>query len=134
MERARVYELANQYTSQDRNTQYGSPENNFGTIASMWAAYLAARPDPNAPVDAGDVAAMLSLVKLARIANNKGKGDSWVDLAGYAACGAEVSHASDPEGDKAMTAPPLDLATADRLRRSQTGRSDEYDPYRLSTH
>jgi hypothetical protein len=131
MERKRVYALADQYTSQDRNTQYGSPENNFGTIASMWAAYLAARPDPNAPVDAGDVAAMLSLVKLARIANNKGKGDSWVDLAGYAACGAEVSHASDPEGDLAVGVEPqkpfVSKESRTRLRQMPYG-EDSYYP------
>ena len=33
---------------------------------------------------------MLALLKIARIRSGNGKEDNWVDLAGYAACGAEV--------------------------------------------
>lgn len=106
MRRERVYELANKYTSVDRNTSYGNPEDNFQTIATMWTAYWKARPitteEAALTFTSADVAAFMALVKLARIANNAGKGDSWVDLAGYAACGAEVAHASDPEGDRAV--------------------------------
>lgn len=37
-----------------------------------------------------DVAALLALLKIARIATGHGKSDNWVDLAGYAACGGEL--------------------------------------------
>jgi hypothetical protein len=33
------------------------------------------------------VALFLACVKIARLSNNKAHRDSWVDLAGYAACG-----------------------------------------------
>ena len=36
------------------------------------------------------VAALLALLKIARIATGHGKSDNWVDLAGYAACGGEL--------------------------------------------
>jgi len=38
-----------------------------------------------------DVALMMALLKIARLKGNPIHGDSWVDLAGYAACGAESS-------------------------------------------
>lgn len=38
-----------------------------------------------------DVAMMMSLLKIARIKNGGGTGDSFVDLAGYAACGGELA-------------------------------------------
>lgn len=66
----------------DRNLMYGEPEDNFGMIAAMWSAYL------GAPVTAADVAAMMILFKVARIATaEKPSRDSYVDIAGYAACG-----------------------------------------------
>lgn len=34
---------------------------------------------------------MMALLKIARIKNGGGTGDSFVDLAGYAACGGELN-------------------------------------------
>lgn len=66
----------------DRNLMYGEPEDNFDVIAAMWSAYL------GIPVTAADVAAMMILFKVARIATaEKPSRDSYVDIAGYAACG-----------------------------------------------
>lgn len=66
----------------DRNLMYGEPEDNFGVIAAMWSAYL------GYPVTAADVAAMMILFKVARIATaEQPSRDSYVDIAGYAACG-----------------------------------------------
>ena len=66
----------------DRNLMYGEPEDNFDVIAAMWSAYL------GMPVTASDVAAMMILFKVARIATaEKPSRDSYVDIAGYAACG-----------------------------------------------
>lgn len=65
----------------DRNNQYGDPRQDFQRTAAMWAAYL------GVPIEPHDVAAMMSLLKLSRIHWSPGKRDSWVDLAGYAACG-----------------------------------------------
>lgn len=66
----------------DRNLMYGEPEDNFDVIAAMWSAYLGMQ------VTAADVAAMMILFKVARIATaEKPSRDSYVDIAGYAACG-----------------------------------------------
>lgn len=76
----------------DRNDTYGGPESSFKTIATLWNEYL--RVVTTIPGDAlqpHDVAAMLALLKIARIAGSGGTHkDSWLDLAGYAACGWEV--------------------------------------------
>jgi hypothetical protein len=83
-ERARTLRTAEQYVASDRNAQYGTPESNFGMIAEFWSTYL------GYPVVAHDVAAMMGLMKIARITTSPDKDDHWIDLAGYAACGAEV--------------------------------------------
>jgi hypothetical protein len=83
-ERQRVLNTAARYVAHDRNAQYGTPESNFGMIAQFWSTYLGASIMPH------DVAAMMSLMKLARITTSPDKDDNWIDLAGYAACGAEV--------------------------------------------
>ena len=74
-----------------REQDYGTPEDNFKAIAELWEAYLnkACTRGVNVRVEAKDVAAMMALLKIARIAAGGGKADSWIDLAGYAACGAE---------------------------------------------
>ena len=77
----------------ERDQQYGKPENNFGLIARLWSDYLFALPADRTPhdvIDAADVAAMMALLKIARIATGTGKSDNWIDLAGYAACGCEI--------------------------------------------
>lgn len=77
----------------DREQDYGSPEKNFQRIASFWGTYLRERcapPEADVTILPEDVAAMLALLKIARIASGHAKADNWVDLAGYAACGGEL--------------------------------------------
>jgi len=74
----------------DRPNQYGSPEDNFDRIAALWNAYLQGYTGYT-PLTAPDIAAMMALLKIARILHDPQHADSWIDLAGYAACGAEVS-------------------------------------------
>ena len=69
----------------DRNNEYGKPEDCFGVIANFWSVYLGRKVYP------ADVAMMMSLLKIARIKANRGYADGYVDLAGYAACGAECA-------------------------------------------
>jgi hypothetical protein len=83
MNRKDCLETAMGYVCGDRAADYGSVEKNFSTIAEFWSAYL------GCDVQARDVAAMMALMKIARVKAGK-KDDNWVDLAGYAACGAEV--------------------------------------------
>ena len=92
MTRRKLLEKAISIVCEDRNQQYGAPEDNFARIANLWTAYMGKIVTPV------DVAAMLALLKLARIkATNGQSSDSWVDLAGYAACGSEI--ALGEEGD-----------------------------------
>lgn len=67
-----------------REEDYGIPEDNFGVIAALWTAYTGTDVTPK------DVAMMMALLKIAR-AKAGSKPDTYVDLAGYAACGAEIS-------------------------------------------
>ena len=73
----------------DREQDYGSPESNFSTIADMWNAYL--QLNEAEKLSAKDVAAMMALMKIARISSGHAKADNWIDLAGYAACGGELA-------------------------------------------
>lgn len=84
MNRLEILEAAHLCVCGQREQEYGSPENNFKRIAEFWSAYL------GYPIDSKDVAAMLALLKIARIASGHAKADNWVDLAGYAACGGEI--------------------------------------------
>ena len=88
MKRIDVLNAAEKCVNGERDAAYGSPEDNFLCIAQMWNAYRARmQKDYFRP---RDVAAMLALLKVARIANGNATEDSWVDLAGYAACGGEL--------------------------------------------
>ena len=74
-----------------REQEYGSPEDNFRKIATLWEAYLGIH------IDAADVAIMMMLFKAGRLATGNGSVDTWVDIAGYAACGGEIATGSDNE-------------------------------------
>lgn len=89
--RADILHAAEKCVCGQREQDYGTPEDNFKTIAELWEAYLnkACTRGVNVRVEAKDVAVMMALLKIARIAAGGGKADSWIDLAGYAACGAE---------------------------------------------
>jgi hypothetical protein len=85
LERARVCVCG------EREQDYGSPERNFETIADLWGAYLRGTGlIEEGELEPHDVAAMLALLKIARISSGNAKDDNWVDLAGYAACGGEL--------------------------------------------
>ena len=89
MKRPDILKAALRCVCGDREQDYGSPENNFQTIANLWIDYLSAKQDV-LDITPKDVAAMLALLKIARIASGNAKEDNWVDLAGYAACGGEL--------------------------------------------
>ena len=59
-------------------------------IANLWADYLQGCGVRLDSLEAHDVAAMMALLKIARIASGHGKDDNWIDLDGYAACGGEI--------------------------------------------
>lgn len=97
-----ILDAAEKCVNGERDHSYGSPENNFETIAQFWNAYLIGRgrEHSNFLIDGKDVAAMLALMKLARISSGQGKADNWIDLAGYAACGGEIETINKAEIDE----------------------------------
>nr|DAJ08064.1 MAG TPA: PROTEIN/RNA Complex, archaeal, ribosomal, 50S, protein.0A [Caudoviricetes sp.] len=94
MNRAEVLDNAKKCVCGQREQDYGTPEDNFSTIGYLWSAYLrAAHPKLNIALNEitpKDVAIMMSLLKVARIATGSSE-DSFVDLAGYAACAGEIA-------------------------------------------
>lgn len=88
MTRPEILQKAEQCVCGLREDDYGSPENNFQTIADLWSAYKGTK------FTATDVAMMMSLLKIARIKTGTATADSFVDLAGYAACGGEIATAT----------------------------------------
>lgn len=92
-----------------REEDYGSPEDNFAVIAALWAAYTGADVTPK------DVAMMMALLKIAR-AKAGSKPDTYIDLAGYAACGAEIA-AREPDPAANVSAGAGKTASCVKLQR-----------------
>lgn len=88
MTRSDILDEAKKTICQDRNNQYGEPEDNFKVIANFWSEYL------DTEITATDVANMMILFKVARNKANS-KGDNWVDICGYAACGGEIDEVTE---------------------------------------
>ncbi len=84
MKRAEILEAARVCVCGEREQDYGSPENNFEMIAQLWTVYT------GHTFTQKDVAMMMALLKAARIKSGE-KADSFVDLAGYAACAGEIA-------------------------------------------
>lgn len=78
-----ILKEANTIIYGDREKTYGHPSKNLKTIATMWNAYLEAKPSE--AVTPKDVAALMMLVKVARFANDPTHRDNLVDICGYAA-------------------------------------------------
>lgn len=107
MKRREMLEGAIKTVCQDRQSAYGTPESSLGAIASLWTAHLRS---VGLLASTGEItpalaAQLMILLKIARSGGNMGHVDSWLDMAGYAACGCEVATetpllgvpASDPE-------------------------------------
>lgn len=94
MNRSEILAEAEKCVCGKREQDYGTPEDNFTTIGLLWSTYLrAAHPNLNITLDEitpKDVSVMMSLLKIARIATGSTV-DSFVDLAGYAACAGEIA-------------------------------------------
>lgn len=93
MTRKQILTEAQKCVCGKREQDYGTPENNFKTIGELWKTYLfASHPSTCAEltITAKDVGIMMALLKVARIATGNAT-DSFVDLAGYAACAGEIA-------------------------------------------
>lgn len=93
MTRDQILNEAMHCVSGEREQDYGTPEQNFKTIALLWSVYI--QRLGRGYLEDRDVAAMLALLKIARIASGHAKLDNWIDLAGYAACGGEIESAEE---------------------------------------
>lgn len=72
-----------------RQTVYGTPENNFEIISQSWKWWK----DKGGMLDdlsKHDVAIMMALLKLARIKSGSGGADSYLDAIGYIALAADM--------------------------------------------
>lgn len=97
--REQLIEKVRAATLQDRNKDYGNPEDNFRNIADVWNWWFETRIREE--MRAGvvhtkalkitplDVAHMMTLMKMARLKTNPTHFDSQVDAAGYQACAAD---------------------------------------------
>lgn len=89
-----MLDLCKETVTKHRQSQYGTPEDNFGRIAAMWSVYL------NMEIANYDVANLMILLKVVRSQNMPSKIDNWLDAAGYAACGCELATKSNTTEDK----------------------------------
>lgn len=93
MNRAEILDSAKKCVCGQREEDYGSPEDNFRLIASLWEPYMKNRCvslGAEVTILPEDVAMLMALLKIARICTGKSTTDSFIDLAGYAACGGEI--------------------------------------------
>lgn len=86
--RDEVLERAGELINGDRADDYGDAAENFGRIAELWSATLGNEVTPE------QVALCMAQVKISRLAHTTSHIDSWVDLIGYAALGAELADRS----------------------------------------
>lgn len=83
MNRTDILNKVLEYTTKDRNATHGEPEDLFRQIAEVWSAML------GISISSHQVALLMAALKIVRAIQNPTHEDNWIDLAGYAACGAE---------------------------------------------
>ena len=77
-----ICQEADRIVSNDRQSTYGHPRDDFSRTASMWEAILGLPPGA---IDPEQVAMCMIAVKLSRLCNKYSR-DTMVDIAGYAKC------------------------------------------------
>ena len=91
MNREEILKEATKCVMIDRNNTHGEPEDNFNNIAKYWTNYMTSKYDALIEFEATDIAAMMMLMKVARLATSPQVADHWIDIAGYAACGGGIA-------------------------------------------
>lgn len=98
-ERQKILEEAIGLICKEREESYGTPQDNFATVANLFDTYLRARYENYTKGDGllvgpcvmpHDVAVLNILQKVARLVQSPDERDHWKDIAGYAALGSEV--------------------------------------------
>lgn len=113
--RTKMLDTAKEYVTRQRNKSYGEPDEDFQRIAAICSA-MGFRVETDGIVrhlTGSDVSRLMIGLKLARLAWSPDHEDSWVDIAGYAACGLEV--ASLEEARRADTQKMVDAAMGHSL-------------------
>ena len=91
MNRDYILNKAIQCITVDRAATHGDAEDSFSEIAKLWSWWIDNRTIPEAELLPEDVAMMMALFKIGRIAGNPTHYDNYVDLAGYTALAGEIS-------------------------------------------
>ena len=68
-----------------RGESYGDVRQNHQRIAALWSVVLGQDVTPE------QVALCMTCLKVARLIETPAHEDSWIDIAGYGACGAEIA-------------------------------------------
>ena len=88
----------------DRNEQYGEPEDSFKNIAEYWYTYLEHNclvPDKGFHITARDVAIMMVLFKFGRMETSYFENyDSFIDAIGYMTCATDIEYPKSKDTDK----------------------------------
>lgn len=77
----------------DREKTYGDPGKNLRLIAQYWSTHT------GIIITETDVCIMMMLLKIARLKNNPGHDDSWIDIAGYTALKNKLDNACKPKAN-----------------------------------
>lgn len=92
--RAEILDSAKKCVCEDRNGQYGEPEDSFKNIAAYWEVYLrhnCVSQGADVCINPADVAMMMALFKIARIETaGMPIADSYVDAVGYIVCAGGI--------------------------------------------
>ncbi len=73
----------------ERGGECGGGDENLGRVAKIWLAVVGCE------VTVSQGALCMAGLKIARLTYDNGDEDGWADLAGYAACGGEVTRPDD---------------------------------------
>lgn len=87
--RAELLQDAELLITSQRNKDYGPPTENFANTAAMWTVLLRSKLKDGEFITPVDVANLMAALKLARTIQDTGNYDTYVDIAGYAACAWE---------------------------------------------
>lgn len=84
MDKVQTLDKAKEIISGDRFREYGAPKDNFAIIAGLWSQIL------KKDISLTQVTLCLIALKMSRLIHKEDHEDSFVDIAGYAACGNEI--------------------------------------------
>lgn len=108
MNRKETLDRAAECVLKDRQATHGPPEDSFALIAKFWSAYLGVE------IKDYQAAIMMGLMKIARLKFKPDSEDGHVDLAGYAACSAELATKTKEAMASFWSQPPQQMDAAGR--------------------